>query len=270
MEINSDNFDPRGLFAPSSITWKIHSDPAMAVGGIRALLQQALHPIAMDGVASNSNFREDAWGRLQRTADYVSTITYGSTEEAIALANRVRKIHSSLGLDIPHLLLWVHMSMVDSFLDISVRSGLELTDTERDKYVREMLLFAELVGIDSNDVPISVAEMAQYFINISPELIASDDAKRAALFLTLPPMPAMVRFATPAAPAWASLALLAGSALPKWARKLYGTPQLPGQNLATDLSLKGIKNSLRVIPEVFLAPPIYKAAQKRWESELVK
>ena len=120
MEINSDNFDPRGLFAPSSITWKIHSDPAMAVGGIRALLQQALHPIAMDGVASNSNFREDAWGRLQRTADYVSTITYGSTEEAIALANRVRKIHSSLGLDIPHLLLWVHMSMVDSFLDISV------------------------------------------------------------------------------------------------------------------------------------------------------
>ena len=54
--------DPRGLFSPETMTWKIHSDPAMAVGGIRALLQQALHPIAMDGVAKNSNFREDAWG----------------------------------------------------------------------------------------------------------------------------------------------------------------------------------------------------------------
>ena len=53
--------DPRGLFSPETMTWKIHSDPAMAVGGIRALLQQALHPIAMDGVAKNSNFREDAW-----------------------------------------------------------------------------------------------------------------------------------------------------------------------------------------------------------------
>ena len=61
--------DPRGLFSPETIAWKIHSDPAMVVGGIRALLQQALHPIAMDGVAQNSNFREDAWGRLQRTGD---------------------------------------------------------------------------------------------------------------------------------------------------------------------------------------------------------
>ena len=68
--------DPRGFFSPESITWRIHSDPAMAVGGIRALLQQALQPEAMDGVAKHSNFREDAWGRLQRTGDYVSTLTF--------------------------------------------------------------------------------------------------------------------------------------------------------------------------------------------------
>jgi len=122
MEIESSSFDPRGLFHPNSVTWRIHSDPSMAVGGIRALLQQALHPDAMDGVAKHSNFREDAWGRLQRTGDYVSTITFASTEQAFALAARVRKIHTSLGLDDPHLLLWVHMSMVDSFLDIAIRS----------------------------------------------------------------------------------------------------------------------------------------------------
>ena len=109
MDISSLSVDPRGLFAPETVTWQIHSDPAMAVGGIRALLQQALHPDAMDGVAKNSNFREDAWGRLQRTGDYVSTITFGSSEEALALAARVRKIHSSLGLDDPHLLLWVQV-----------------------------------------------------------------------------------------------------------------------------------------------------------------
>jgi uncharacterized protein (DUF2236 family) len=145
--------DPRGLFSPETITWKVHSDPAMAVGGIRALLQQALHPEAMDGVAKNSNFREDAWGRLQRTGDYVSTLTFGDSAMAHALAARVRKIHSTLGLDDPRLLLWVHISMVDSFLDIARRSGLALTDGQADQYISEMVLFAELVGVPTSDIP---------------------------------------------------------------------------------------------------------------------
>ncbi len=265
MDFSTSSFDPRGLFAPDTVTWHIHSDPAMAVGGIRALLQQALHPDAMDGVAKNSNFREDAWGRLQRTGDYVSTITFGSSEQALGLAARVRKIHSSLGLDDPHLLLWVHMSMVDSFLDIAIRSGMALSEAEADQYVREMVLFAQLVGVSADKVPATVSQMQSYFSEISPELRASEDAKRAALFLTIPPLPTAVRFATPAAPAWASLALLAGSSLPAWARSLYGTPQLPGQKFATDLSLKAIRNTIGVIPDAILAPPVYKEAVKRWE-----
>ena len=256
--------DPRGLFSPNSVTWRIHSDPAMAVGGIRALLQQALHPDAMDGVAKNSNFREDAWGRLQRTGDYVSTLTFGSSEEAFALAARVRKIHTSLGLDDPHLLLWVHMSMVDSFLDVAIRSGMAIDKAEADQYVSQMVLFAQLVGITTENVPATVSQMEKYFTDISPELRASEDAKRAALFLTIPPLPTAVRFATPAAPAWASLALLAGSSLPSWARSLYGTPQLPGQIIATDFSLKAIRSAMGVIPDAILAPPIYKEAMKRW------
>lgn len=265
MEILATSFDPRGLFAPDSITWRIHSDPAMAVGGIRALLQQALHPEAMDGVAKNSNFREDAWGRLQRTGDYVSTITFGSRDEALALAARVRKIHSSLGLDDPHLLLWVHMSMVDSFLDIAIRSGVTLAEGEGDQYVAEMALFAQLVGVNLDLVPTTCLQMESYFKEISPELSASDDAKRAALFLTIPPLPTAIRFATPAAPAWASLALLATSSLPAWARSLYGTPQLPGQNFATDISLKVLRTTIGVIPDAILASPVYKAALQRWD-----
>ncbi len=259
--------DPRGFFSPESITWRIHSDPAMAVGGIRALLQQALQPEAMDGVAKHSNFREDAWGRLQRTGDYVSTLTFAEPKTALDLAARVRKIHTSLGLDDPHLLLWVHMSMVDSFLDVARRSGLQLTDAQADQYISEMVLFAELVGIPVADVPTTVEEMRKYFQDMSGELRASDDAKRAALFLTIPPMPTAIRFVTPAAPAWASLALLAASSLPEWARKLYGTLQIPGQNLITDISLKAVRSTLGVIPDALLAPPVYKAALIRWKSE---
>ena len=253
-----------GLFAPSSITWKIHSDPAMLIGGIRALFQQALHPQAMAGVAEHSNFREDAWGRLQRTGDYVSTLTFGTPAQANQLSARVRKIHSQLGLDDPKLLLWVHMAMVDSFLDVAVRSGLTLSNAERDQYVAEMVLFAQAVGIAESNVPKNVAEMKNYFIDISPELSASDDAKRAALFLTIPPLPTAVRFATPAAPAWAAVAALAGASLPNWARALYGWPTLPGQGIATDIAMTALRKSLLVLPFDGLLPPVLIEAKIRW------
>jgi uncharacterized protein (DUF2236 family) len=258
--------DPRGLFSPESITWKIHSDPSMAVGGIRALFQQALHPGAMAGVAEHSNFREDAWGRLQRTGDYVSTLTFAPTPDALALTVRVRKVHAMLGLDDPHLLLWVHMSMVDSFLDVSTRSGLKLSDSEKDQYISEMVLFAELVGVNPLNVPQSVAAMQKYFEDISPELQASDDAKRAALFLTIPPMPKVVRFATPAAPAWATLAALAGASLPSWAKVLYRLPQIPGDTRFIDFSLRLSRSAISALPSGLLTPPLLKDGLVRWSA----
>ena len=253
-----------GLFSPTTIAWQIHSDPAMLVGGIRALFQQALHPQAMAGVAEHSNFREDAWGRLQRTGDYVSTLTFGTPDQAHALAARVRKVHAHLGLDDPKLLLWVHMAMVDSFLDVAVRSGLTLTLEERDQYVSEMVLFAELVGIDKALVPNTLFEMKSYFSNIAAELSASDDAKRAALFLAIPPMPTAIRFATPAAPAWAAIAALAGSSLPNWARALYGWLPLPGHGIATDIAMIALRKSLLALPFDELLPPQLIEAKIRW------
>ena len=253
-----------GLYSPESIVWQVHSDPSMIVGGIRALLQQALHPVAMDGVAKNSDFRDDAWGRLQRTGDYVSTLSFAPIAEAEALAARVRSVHTRLGLDDPHLLLWVHMSLVDSFLDVAARSGMQLGPQDRDQYVQEMVDFARLVGIAVDDVPTNMNELKVYFENIAPELRASDNAKRAALFLAVPPMPTAIRFATPAAPAWASLSALATASLPQWARKLYAIPVLPGHDAVTNAALIATRSTLKLLPENIFQPPILKEAKIRW------
>lgn len=253
-----------GLFSPQSVVWKIHSDQSMVVGGIRALLQQALHPAAMDGVAKNSNFREDTWGRLQRTGDYVATLSFAPRKDAEALAARVRSVHTKLGLDDPHLLLWVHMSLVDSFLDIAIRSGMQLAPHDQDQYVKEMVEFARLVGIDPETVPSNTQEVKMYFKNIAPELFASDDAKRTALFLAVPPMPNTIRFATPAAPAWATLSALATAALPQWARKLYAIPSLPGQDVLTNVALVTTRSTLKLLPENIFQPPVLKEALIRW------
>lgn len=253
----------QGFFSPESVTWRIHSDTSMFVGGIRALLEQALHPEAMAGVAAHSNFREDAWGRLQRTGDYVGTLTFGTAEEAEKLAARVRKVHSMLKLDDQKLLLWVHMAMVDAFLDTAVRSGMKLSPSEQDAYVDEMLTFATLVGIDRDRVPRSVAELHEYFAEIMPELSASDDAKRAALFIALPPLPPLLRFGTPIAPLWGGMTSLAGAALPSWARKMYGWPTLPGQESTTDVALKATRSALMLLPKSFRETPQMKAARSR-------
>ena len=250
-------------FAPDSITWRVHSDPSMVIGGIRALLEQALQPDAMAGVAAHSNFRDDTWGRLQRTGDYVGILTFSPKADADKLAARVRNIHAKLSLDDPHLLLWVHMAMVDAFLDTAVRSGLNLSPAEIDQYFLEMVKFAELVGVTPADVPNSLAQTKQYFENIKPELRASDDAKRAALLITVPPLPNFIRFATPFAPTWGAISALAGAALPKWARDLYGAPTLPGQEFATDIALKAFRSSLFSLPEAFRSPPQLKEARAK-------
>jgi len=252
-----------GFFRPDSVTWRVHSDPSMVVGGIRALLEQALHPEAMSGVAAHSNFREDAWGRLQRTGDYVGTLTFGTQEEAEKLAARVRKVHAMLKLDDQKLLLWVHMAMVDAFLDTAIRSGLQLSEAEQDRYIDEMITFALLVGIEESRVPRSRSELSEYFLEISGELSASDDAKRAALFIAIPPLPPLLRFGTPIAPLWGGIASLAAASLPRWARSLYGWPTLPGHESATDLALKSTRSALKLLPQSFRESPQMKAARER-------
>src|SRR5437016_8658089 len=83
----------QGMFEPANVTWKVHADPAMLIGGMRALLVQALHPLAMAGVEQDSDYRADPWGRLERTVEYVMTTTYGTEEEARRAGLVVQAIH---------------------------------------------------------------------------------------------------------------------------------------------------------------------------------
>ena len=254
------------LFAPDSITWRVHSDESMLVGGVRALLEQALNAEAMAGVAANSNFREDTWGRFRRTSEYVSLLTFGDSELAEISAQRVRAVHAKLGVDDPRLLLWVHVAMVDSFLDTAIRSGLTLSLAEQDRYLQEMVLFAELVGIQSGDVPANRSDLDKYFESETPNLYASDDAKRAALFLTFPPMSPWLRFGTPAAPTWTAIAALASSSLPDWAKHCYGLPSLPGHNFRTDIALKTMRKTLQLLPKSLRENPYLSENQEKVEA----
>ncbi|MEU0414135.1 oxygenase MpaB family protein [Streptomyces griseorubiginosus] len=222
--------DP-GLFTPDSVTWQLHGDPMMWVAGVRALYLQALHPRAVRGVMQNSDFRRDAWGRLMRTAHFVGTTTYGTTEAAEKAGARVRKIHTMLGatdpdtgerygVDEPGLLLWVHCAEIDSYLQVARRSGFRLTEEQADRYIAEHRVSARLVGLDPDAVPANQAEMAAYFEKVLPELAATPEAREVDDFLVRPPTHPLL---VPAREVlWRRVAQLAYAALPPYAHELYG------------------------------------------------
>jgi uncharacterized protein (DUF2236 family) len=263
-----------GLFGPDSVTWRVQSDPTMWLAGLRALLLQAVHPAAMAGVIDHSDFRADPWGRLTRTADYVGTVTFGSTEQVAAAGARVRGVHAKIyGIDArsgrtysardPHLLRWVHCCEVESFLTVYQRGGGGLTPAEVDAYFAEQTRAAAVVGLDPGTVPASAAQMASYFRRMRPELVADSRALRAARYVLLPPMPGWVQLATPARAAWFAGAGLAGALLPRWARRLYRLPGLPTTDVGATLALRTVRIALQSAPERYRVGPHLRAARER-------
>lgn len=265
--------DP-GLYGPDSVSWRVHADPSMALAGLRALLLQAVHPLAMAGVAEHSDFREDPWGRLFRTAEYVGVTTFGTTEQARRAGAKVRGIHRRLSgvepetgqsyrVDDPELLRWVHCVEVESFLTTAVRCGLRVSREDQDRYYAEQTVGSALVGLDPEQVPGSVAAMKQYFIDIRPDLRVSAEARRTAAFVLWPPMPSMVGLGTPARPAWVALAGAAFAMLPKWARRMYRLPGLPGTDAAATAAGLAFRSGLLVVPERLRHGPHVKDAKAR-------
>jgi uncharacterized protein (DUF2236 family) len=222
--------DP-GLFGPDSVTWRIHADASMFVGGLRALLLQMLHPLAMAGVADHSDYRRHPERRLARTALFVAETTYGTTrqaEDAFALVRRVHRNVTGTAPDgrpysagDPHLVAWVHHAEVDSFLRAYQRYGSEsLSKADADRYVAEMAVVCERLG---GEPPArSVAELRSYFSSVRPELRAGAQARDAARWLMVPPLP------LPARPAYAIIAPAAVGLLPGWAQRELWLPLLPG------------------------------------------
>ncbi|MBG0815133.1 oxygenase MpaB family protein [Planomonospora sp. ID82291] len=244
---------------PHTATWLVHIDRSMWVGGVRGLMLQALHPLAMRGVWQNSTFQDDPFGRLRRTADFVGRVTFGSPAEAAEIGRRVRGIHRSLRIDDPdtgrihrvddpELLLWVHCAEVSSYLSVARRAGLALTDRQADRYLAEQRRSAGYVGLHAEDVPGSLAELDDYFAGVRPALKVTPEAAATVRFLLWPRLPAELRMLNPGKPAYFPFGTLCYSSLPGWARQMYGVlPEVPRS--AVTAALRAFRLSMNALPE---------------------
>jgi uncharacterized protein (DUF2236 family) len=252
-----------GYFGPASVTWRVHAEPLTMVGGLRALLLQALHPEAMAVMDQVSRFRDEPFVRLQRTVGYVATVTFGTRAEVDAATAHVRAVHARLGIADEEQLAWVHACEVDSFLTAARRVGVPLSAADGDRYVAEQATCAGFVGVPERFIPHSRADLADYFTTMRPTLRLTRPALEAARVVVAPPLPVPIRFALPARLGWTTISSLAVGLLPRWARRMYRLPSVPGTALATTASLRALRVAVAALPADWREGPHYRDARRR-------
>ena len=214
--------DP-GLFGPDSMVWRVHQDfTSMMVGGVAALMLQALHPRVLAGVWDHSNFRQDLQGRLGRTSFFIACTTYGGTQVAEAAIAHVRHVHGHVvgtapdgqpyRADDAELLTWVHASEAYGFLSAYLAFiDPALSEAQQDQYLAEMAVVATKLG--ATDVPRTRRALDAYLLAQRPQLEASDRTRDVLGVLagfeprTLASL--FIRAATGLLPAWAADQLVA-------------------------------------------------------------
>jgi uncharacterized protein (DUF2236 family) len=254
-----------GLFGPGSVTWRVNIDPGWPIMSLRALMVQALHPLAMAGVDQHSDWREDPVGRLAATSTYVTTITFGERAAAERAAARVRRIHEHVrGVDPvtgrryeasdPALLLWVHAILVDSGLASTRLFGTPLSAEDADRYVAEMVVAAELVGVPASLVPATVGQLQRYVSSVRPQLRCTPAARESMAYLLDPP-----GLDEEVAEIWQDVRDGVVAVLPDWAREMYGYQAPP----LTPARRTEIGQALGVLDAVYLGEPGMLEARQR-------
>lgn len=232
LEAVAEGDDP-GLFLPTDAPWIVHRDFATLVGGIRALLLQALHPGALGGVAQHSRYEEDPLGRLSGTIRWLTVTTFGSLVAVQNEASRVNRMHERVkgkyetndGQQInyraadPDLLLWVHIAFMDSFLRAHQNYSRAKIPGGADSYVALWSKSVEPLGLAS--VPMTEAELAQTLDRFKPSLRVDAKAKSVIRWIRNAPLPRAVK------PGYSLLFQAALASLPKELRKMIGMRSLP-------------------------------------------
>jgi uncharacterized protein (DUF2236 family) len=201
-----------GFFVPTDAPWVVHADFGTLVGGIRALLMQALHPGSLTGVKNHSRYESDALGRLAGTIRWLTVTTFGSKTAVANEASRVNRLHDHVkgeytkgtGETIPYkaadkdLLLWVHIAFMESFLvSHQMYSHREIpkgsAETGADNYIAQWSVSVAPLGLEkcpmnSKELDKEIAELFDAGL-----LVSTPDTAKVIEFIKNPPLPVSAR-----------------------------------------------------------------------------
>ena len=274
--------DP-GLFGPDSVTWRVMREPRLILGGGRALLMQAAHPMVAQGAIDHSTYATDPWGRLNRTMEWVTRVCFGTTAEAVRATEFINRLHTRVKGSLPaahttarigtgkrytamspKLLLWVHASFVETMLVSHDAFVGGLTDTDRDTFVREWHAVARLLGVPQSLLWEDAAAMRHYVAAqvTEGEVMPGTGSKLVAQTVLRPPLPNVAL-----RPAFAAAAFMTLGLVPPPVRRGYGVLWTPA-HATTHRALSAWMRSERAIPKRLLETPVYDFALARARGEL--
>ena len=264
--------DP-GYFGPNSMMWKVNKEITVLFGGARALLMHAAHPLIAAGARQTSFYQRDPWKRLIRTLSLQNSVTFGTKEEADDSAHRINKLHEVIkGKDeisggyydaLDHeQLLWVHACLQISSIYFYEKTVRKLTDEEKDQYHVENMKAAELVLINTKEMPQTHKGLKDWVINKSRSkdyLMFTDVAKDVQDIIAGGPVPTHIK------PIWPFIAFTAFNTLPKEFKELYGVKETRLKKIILNFNLKFLK-----FTRPFLPPFFRLIAPARWANQRIK
>jgi uncharacterized protein (DUF2236 family) len=258
------------------VIWQVIRNSALLLGGGRALLMQAAHPLALAGFVEHSDYTAGPFQRLKRTMESVWTGVYGSPEEAERVGQRVQAIHARVkgvvprdfgpvpagtpyAASDPQLLLWVHATLVDTSL-ICYRTFVgDLSGERAELFYQDMSAMARLFGTPDSVIPPTLAEFDSYMATMlaSETICVPPEAREIARVVTAP-VPRALR------PGWWPVNLITAGLLPEHLREQYGFRWTRAHQRSYSTAVKMIRSGLLpVLPEAARALPMARFAERR-------
>jgi uncharacterized protein (DUF2236 family) len=279
LPIHDLDADP-GLMGPGSATWRLHREQWLILGGARAFLLQAAHPVVAQGALDHSAYAEDPFGRVVRTVMAMSVFLTGTTQEANAMARQINQIHLRVHGTLAETvgryhagepycamelgpLLWVHVAFVDSMLVAYETFVGALSAEERDQYWQESLRYARRLGLTDAALPPTYPAMQAYLRQaiVSGEVAVGEGARTIARTILYPPLPWSRRWA------WGVVRLIASGQLPQVIRSGYGLRWTWTHRLAFGMVCRGCQFLRWVFPRALGQSVLVTFAERRIQSK---
>ena len=266
-----------GYFPADSMIRRLHRERIVGVSGVRALLMQALDPLAVVGFDRHSVLFDDPEARLVSTDRMMSRIYFGSQETALATGRAIEAMHDRVRGEVeedygpipagtpyaagdPKLMLWTLATLADSAMLYASRFISPLSDDERERYWADYRRVGMLLGMPAESLPPSEPELQEYLDQrLSDEslYISEDVRERAVAIIFDPPFSGWTRLAL--TPVTEAVKLSSVGLLPPRARELYGFGWDPVRQAALDSLLIQVRLGSPAWPDWFRLHPAARA-----------
>jgi uncharacterized protein (DUF2236 family) len=265
-----------GLFGPGSVTWRVNREGSILIGGGAAAILQVAHPLVAAGVGEHSRYDVDPWGRLARTLEITTKMTFGSTEQAHEGARAIRMAHKRVHGDLPwdagrwpagtpydandpELQMWVHATLVATSLAVYTRWIEPLSIAEQRRFYDEQKSIGELFGVPRDMQPATLADFYGYYDGMleSDQLAPTPVLHDVAGSILEPDLPLRGR------PLSDAVKLATGGLLPPRWRDELGIAWGPNRERLLDASRLLVRRALPLLPGVVREFPAARVAARR-------